>query len=129
MSADFATLFATGRMVADPKVFQAGDDKKVVFSVAVNSNFKKATGAYDKKTTFVDCVAWGFAGQYVEKYGKKGAKISLEGRFEDDSYEKDGKVIKRKQVNVRNVTVFTARDDISKEDGLPAEEKEEKPAF
>jgi len=111
MSADFAVATVNGRMTSDPRIFPVGKTKKVVFSLAVNRNFKDKDGNFQKKTTFVDCVAWGFPGLHVEKFGKKGAKVTLHGNLEDDSYEKDGKEINRKQINVIDISVFTAKED------------------
>lgn len=123
MSADFATIQISGRLTSDPKVFKAGEGNKVVFSVAVNRNIKeKGSNEFTKKTTFVDCVAWGFPGDHVAQYGKKGVKITLTGDFEDDRYEtKDTKeTITRKQVKVQNVSIFSANENEGVKEDRPA---------
>lgn len=109
MSADFATLAANGRMTSDPKTFDVGDTQKTVFSIAVNRYFrKKGEDEPVKRTTFLDCVAWGGSAKRVQKYGKKGAKVALTGDWETDQYtNKDGEEVRRDNVNVRNISIFT----------------------
>lgn len=109
MSADFAVLSCNGRMTSDPKTFDVGSTKKTVFSIAVNRYFKKKDAPKpEKRTTFIDCVAWGATAEKVQKFGKKGAKVSLSGNFETDTYEKDGKTIKRDHLNIEHLSIFTA---------------------
>jgi len=108
MSADFARFYGSGRMTSDPKVFDVGDTKKVVFSIACNKFFrKKGESEFTKKTTYIDCVAWSHLGNRIAKDGSKGCKVALDGDWEQDSYTtKDDKEIKRLQVNVRNICIF-----------------------
>jgi len=109
MSSDFAVLSVNGRMTSDPKTFDVGTTKKTVFSIAVNRYFKKKDSEQrEKRTTYVDCVAWGPRADRVSKFGKKGAKVTLSGNWETDSYQKDGKEIKRDHLNVEHLSIFTA---------------------
>lgn len=111
MSADFATMQVSGRMTDDPKKFEVGQTSKAVFSVAVNRRFKnKTTGEWDKRTTYVDAVAWGANADHVTTHGKKGAKVTFTGNWETDRYTNSkGEDIKRTHVNVQNINIFTAR--------------------
>lgn len=114
MSADFAVISVNGRMTSDPKTFDVGSTKKTVFSIAVNRYFKKKDSKEDKpekRTTYVDCVAWGPNSERVSKFGKKGAKVTMSGNWETDSYTKDGKEIKRDHLNVTHLSIFTAPED------------------
>ena len=112
MSADFATMQTNGRMTSDPKTFDVGATKKTVFSIAVNRYFKKKDAdKAEKRTTFIDCVAWGPNAERAAKFGKKGAKVTLTGNWETDMYEKEGKQIKRDHLNVSNLSIFTAPDE------------------
>lgn len=114
MSADFAVLSCNGRMTSDPKTFDVGSTKKTVFSVAVNRYFKKKDAEKpEKRTTFVDCVAWGPNSDKVSKFGKKGAKVTMSGNWETDTYEKDGKTIKRDHLNITHLSIFTAPEETS----------------
>lgn len=108
MASDFATIQLNGRMTSEPRTFQVGETKKTVFSLAVNRyHRKKGQDELVKKTTFIDCVAWGGTAERVEKYGRKGAKVTLSADWETDQYEKDGETIRRDHANVRNISIFT----------------------
>jgi len=115
MAADFAVLSCNGRMTSDPKTFDVGSTKKTVFSVAVNRYFKKRdakdSDKPEKRTTYVDCVAWGPNSERVSKFGKKGAKVTMSGNWETDSYQKDGKEVKRDHLNITHLSIFTAPED------------------
>ena len=59
------------------------DDK---CSLAVDRKFSK-----DKETDFINCVCFGKAAEFAEKYLKKGTKVVVSGRIQVGSYEnKDG---------------------------------------
>jgi single stranded DNA-binding protein len=124
MSADFAVMSCNGRMTSDPKTFEAGKSKKTVFSIAVNRYFKK-NDELMKKTTFIDCVAWGAHGERVAKFGKKGAKVTLSGNWETDIYNsKENGEQKKNYLNINHVSIFTAPDEsgadaaVSEEEGI-----------
>ena len=108
MAADFCTIQANGRMTSDPRTFDVGETQKTIFSVAINRYIRrKGQDESEKRTTFVDCVAWGATAKRVQEYGRKGAKVTMTGDWETDQYSKDGEDIRRDQLNVRNISIFT----------------------
>ena len=81
-----------GRLTRDPEVrYSQGENASAIarFSIAVNRRFKNAEGNYD--ADFINCVAFGKSGEFVEKYFKKGMAIGVTGRIQTGSYtNKDG---------------------------------------
>ena len=81
-----------GRLTRDPEVrYSQGDNPSTIarFSVAVNRKFKNSEGNYE--ADFINCVAFGKSGDFIEKYFKKGMAIGLTGRFQTGNYtNKDG---------------------------------------
>ena len=76
-----------GRLTRDPEVrYSTGDKPSATakFSVAVNRKFKNTDGNYD--ADFINCVAFGKAGEFIEKYFKKGMAIGLTGRIQTGNY-------------------------------------------
>lgn len=59
------------------------------YSLAVDRRFKKEG---DEQTAdFINCVAFGKAGEFAEKWFKKGTKVAVVGRIQTGSYtNKDG---------------------------------------
>ena len=112
MSADFAVLSCNGRMTSDPKTFEVGKTRKTVFSIAVNRYFRRKDAEKpEKRTTYIDCVAWGPVSERVAKFGKKGAKVTLSGNWETDLYKtKEGEEVKKNYLNVSHLSIFTAPD-------------------
>ena len=75
-----------GRLTRDPEI--KGNDERTVarYSLAVDRKFSK-----DKETDFINCVCFGKAAEFAEKYLKKGTKVVVSGRIQVGSYEnKDG---------------------------------------
>ena len=64
------------------------------FTVAVDRYSKDE----EKKTDFIDVVAWRTTGEFVGKYFGKGSMIAVQGSIQTGSYEKDG--IKRKTFEI-----------------------------
>lgn len=93
-----------GRLTRDPEVrYTQGDNASAVarFSLAVDRRFKKDG---DQTADFINCVAFGKTGEFIEKYGRKGAKFVVEGRIQTGSYtNKDGQKVYTTDVVVEQV--------------------------
>lgn len=79
-----------GRLTKDPETRYTQDGTAI-------SRYTLAVDRYTKdKTTadFIPCIAFGKAGEFAEKYLKKGTKILVEGNIKTGSYEnKEGKKV------------------------------------
>lgn len=80
-----------GRLVRDPEVKYSGQLAIAKYTLAVDRKFKKNDEA---AADFIPCTAMGKAGEFVEKYLKKGTKILVVGRIQTGSYtNKDGQKV------------------------------------
>ncbi|MDR2833937.1 MAG: single-stranded DNA-binding protein [Streptococcaceae bacterium] len=79
-----------GRLTKDPVLTYTQNNKPFAkFVLAVNRQFKnQQTGKYD--ADFLPVTIWGNSAETAEKYLKKGSQISLAGRVETFSYQKNG---------------------------------------
>lgn len=88
-----------GRLVADPemKVFEDGS-KVCNFRLAVRRDFKNRDGEYD--SDFFNYAAGGPSADFMEKYGRKGRMVLVQGALRSRPYtDKDGN--KRTDISVR----------------------------
>lgn len=79
-----------GRLTRAPEVrYSDGADPLAVarYTLAVNRRMKK-NGEQD--ADFIPCVAFGKAGEFAEKYFKKGQLVAITGRLQVRSWDKDG---------------------------------------
>lgn len=83
-----------GRLTRDPEVrYTQGDNTMAIarYSLAVDRRFKRDG---EPEADFINCVAFGKAGEFAEKYLKKGTKIAVVGRIQTGSYtNKDGQKV------------------------------------
>ena len=83
-------VILVGRTTRDVEV-KHGDNESIFarFTLAVDRRFKKLE---DEQTAdFIGCVAFGRAGEFAEKYFRKGTKVAITGRIQTGSYtNKDG---------------------------------------
>ena len=80
-----------GRLTRDPEVrYSQGENAMAIarYTLAVDRN----NGNGDEQTAdFIGCVAFGRAGEFAEKYFRKGTKVAITGRIQTGSYtNKDG---------------------------------------
>lgn len=69
-----------GRLVRDPETCTCDDGKIMCkFSIAVRRN--------EKKTNFINCIAWGKVGQEIERYYRKGDYIGVSGSINIEPYD------------------------------------------
>lgn len=106
----------SGRITDHPDVRMTGSGKKVCqFTLAVDDG-KDTNG--QRKTQFLDCVAWENGAAYLEQYVKKGNRISVQGRLNKSSYLKDGE---------KRYSVKVVCDRVEFADGANQPRNEEKP--
>ena len=81
-----------GRLTRDPEVrYSQGDNPSAIarYSIAVDRRVK--TNNNENNTDFINIVAFGKAGEFAEKYFRKGTKVLVTGRIQTGSYtNKDG---------------------------------------
>lgn len=99
-----------GRLTRDPELRSTPQGVSTCsFSLAVERNFKNGE---ERKTDFINCVAWRQTAEFVSKYFKKGNMVALEGSIQTRSWDDDGK--KRYATDVVVGQVYFAE---SKKDG------------
>ena len=78
----------TGRLARDPEV-RATKEGLVIARFTLAVDRKK-----DEKADFFNLTAFGKTGEFVEKYLKKGTKINVIGRLQNDEYtNRDGQKV------------------------------------
>ena len=80
-------LILIGRLTKDPEIRMSGSVTIAKFSLAVDRRFKRDG---EPEADFFNCTAFNKTAEFIEKYCKKGMKMALEGRVQNDNYEKDG---------------------------------------
>ncbi|MBQ7758661.1 single-stranded DNA-binding protein [Anaerotignum sp.] len=79
-----------GRLVRDPEVrYSHGPEQIAVarYTLAVNRRFKRQG---EQDADFIQCVAFGKAGEFAEKYFKKGQMVSVIGRLQVRKWDDHG---------------------------------------
>ena len=80
-----------GRLTRDPEVrYSQGENANAVarYTLAVDRRFKRDG---DATADFINCVAFGRAAEFAERYLRQGIKIAVTGRIQTGSYtNKDG---------------------------------------
>ena len=81
-----------GRLTRDPEVrYTQGENPTAVarYTLAVDRRYNRNNE--ENTADFISCVAFGKAGEFAEKYYRKGTKITVVGRIQTGSYtNKDG---------------------------------------
>jgi len=92
-----------GRLTKDPEArYSQGDNPLAIarYTLAVDRRIKKEN---EQNADFISCIAFGKAGEFAEKYFKKGTKIAVEGRIQTGSYtNKEGNKVYTTDVVVEN---------------------------
>lgn len=90
-----------GRLTRDPEIrYTQGNDPMCVarYTLAVDRRVKKDG---QDNADFIPCVAFGKAGEFVEKYCKKGTKLAVSGRIQTGSYtNRDGQKVYTTEVMI-----------------------------
>lgn len=100
-------VLLVGRLTKDPIIQQSGKGNNYcMFSIAVDRGKNK--NGDDLGADFPSVVCFGKTAENLGKYCKKGQLLSVEGRINTGSYEKDGKTRYTERVMAHRVQ-FLAR--------------------
>lgn len=85
-------IILSGRLVKDPEITSSASGTTFArFSIAVNRRFKRDN---EPDADFFSCSAFGKTAEFIEKFFKKGSRIEVTGRLENNNYtNKEGKKI------------------------------------
>jgi len=101
MSIDLNHVTVIGNLVRDPELTYTTNGKAVCkFSIAVNDDYGDKKVAY-----FFDITAWGKSGENVNTYLKKGSKVGVGGKLQQDRWEDKDTGQKRSKVRITAHTV------------------------
>lgn len=118
-----------GRLARDPEVrYSQGAKATAVarYTLAISRPFKNSNG--EQEADFINCVAFGAAGEFAEKYFKKGMMVGVTGRIQTGSYvDKDGKKVYTTDVIVATQEFCEKKSD-SAGSGNAAGKQKAKPA-
>ena len=82
--------FLMGRLTRDPEIrYTQGNEPMCIakYTLAVD---RRRKGEGGPTADFIACTSFGKAGEFIEKYCRKGTKLTISGRIQTGSYEKDG---------------------------------------
>lgn len=101
MAKGFNKVILMGNLTRDPETKSTASGQSVTnFSLAVNRTWKDASGAQQEAVSYIDCVAWGKAGEIISQYLGKGRAVLVSGRLDQRSWEDKETGGKRSKVEV-----------------------------
>lgn len=115
-------IILSGNLTKDPEVRYTPNGKAFAkTSIAVNRRFKNPQGNYD--SDFFNLVAWDKTAEFFGKYLRKGSRILVEGRLQNNIYtDKEGKKHYSEDVVVENVEFAGGKSANKSDDGFKGEE-------
>lgn len=101
-----------GRLTRDPEVrYSAGDKPQAVarFTLAVDRRFRREN---EDTADFINCVAFGRNGEFVEKYFRQGMRVIISGHIQTGSYtNRDGQKVYTTDVVVEEQEFAESKKD------------------
>ena len=112
-----------GRLTRDAEVrYSQGDASTAVarFSLAVDRRFRR--DGDEQTADFINCVAFGRTGEFMERFGRKGTKFLVEGRIQTGSYtNRDGQKVYTTDVVVEQVEFAESKSTGDNSGYVPAD--------
>ena len=99
------SIIIMGRLTRDPELRRTNSGTAVTsFTLAVDRDYS-GKDSNERKTDFIDCVAWRSTGEFVDKYFTKGRMAVVIGKLQmRDWTDKDGN--KRRTFEINADTVY-----------------------
>lgn len=97
----FNKVILMGNLTRDPETRTTPSGQTVTgFGLAVNRTWKDASGNQQEAVSFIDCVAWGKAGEIMAQYLSKGRGVLVSGRLDQRSWDDKETGAKRSKIEV-----------------------------
>lgn len=111
-----------GRLTFEPEIRVTTSGVSVLrFQIACDRAYQKA--GEERKTDFIDCVAWRQTAEFIGKYFHKGSMIAVEGTIQTGNYtDKNGNNRKQVEVIANNVSFCGSKADNDNAQAAPAQE-------
>ena len=103
-------IILMGRLVRDPEISSSTSGTTFArYSIAVDRKFKKEG---EPTADFFNCTSFGKQAEFVERYLKKGTKIVVSGRLENNNYtNKDGQKVYDVRIMVEDVEFAESKSE------------------
>lgn len=97
----FNKVTLMGNLTRDPETRTTPGGQSVTsFSLAVNRSWRGADGQQQESVSYIDCTAWGKAGEIIAQYMGKGRALLVSGRLDQRSWDDKESGQKRSKVEV-----------------------------
>lgn len=119
-----------GHLTRDIELRTAGATQVGSFGIAVNHNYKTASGEKREEVTFLDCEAWGKTAEILAQYISKGAALFVVGRLKQDSWDDKATGQKRTKLKVvvEDFQFIGGKGSKSDDDATPPRQQPQKRA-
>ena len=88
MAASLNKVILIGNLTRDPELkYTANGTARTRFAIAINRQYKDASGQMQEEVTFVPVIVWGAQAENCATYLAKGRSVAVEGRLRIDSFE------------------------------------------
>ena len=113
MAKGFNKVILMGNLTRDVEMRTTSSGQNVAsFSLAVSRSWRGQDGQQQEQTSFINCVAWGKAGEIIAQYTSKGSSLLVSGRLDQRSYEdKEGNKRQAVEVVVEDFNFTGGRGD------------------
>lgn len=97
----FNKVVLMGNLTRDPETRTTPSGQSVTsFSLAVNRTWRGNDGQQQEAVSYIDCTAWGKAGEIIAQYMSKGRALLVSGRLDQRSWDDKDSGQKRSKVEV-----------------------------
>lgn len=103
---NFNSVTMVGHVVRDPEVKITEKMTLAKSAIAVTDKYKD-----NEKTCFIDFVCFGKTGEFFGTYVKKGDPILIDGKLQQESWEKDGQKRTKHVIVVDKIQLLKGKKD------------------
>lgn len=128
-SSDINRVNLIGRLTRDPEIRQIPSGTSITtFSIASNRIYTK-DGQKQEEVSYFNCSIWGKGAEAIARYSKKGQRIAVDGRLQQQRWQdKDGNNRSTVDIVVDNFQFLTFSDSNDNQEGQPVDNNNTYPA-
>lgn len=112
-----------GNLTRDPVIRYTPNEKAVaIFTIAINEQYKTATGERKEAVCFIDIEAWDRLAENCKDHISKGSPVLIEGKIRQDNWtgKESGAKRSKHKIKARMIHFLNGpKREEKEEDGLP----------
>jgi single-strand DNA-binding protein len=103
-------IILIGRLARDPEIRHSSTGMAIA-NITLAVDRQKSKDQEGPSADFLRATAFGKTAELIDQYVRKGNRLGIEGRIQNNNYEKDGKTVYQDSIIINKIEFLTSKNE------------------